>query len=56
MKYLLLLLILLTGCYSSKTINSVKTTSLKDDINESIIKDFYDGDTTGVSSEVYLLK
>ena len=56
MKYLLILLIVLTGCSTSKTIHPVKTTSLKDDINESIINDFYDGDTTGVSSKIYLLK
>lgn len=56
MKYLLILLIVLTGCSTNKTIYPVKTTSLKDDVNESIINDFYDGDTTGVSSKVYLLK
>jgi len=57
MKYLLLSLIILTGCSTSKTINKDKSTSsLKDDINESIVKGFYDGDTTGLSSDVYLLK
>lgn len=56
MKYLLLLLIIITGCSTNKPIHSVKITSLTDDINISIINDFYDGDTTNVTSKIYLVK
>ena len=54
MKYLLslsLLLIILTGCSSNHP-----TTTLTQDINESIIDGFYDGDTTGISPQIYLLR
>ena len=59
MKYLLLLLVILTactGCYNSKEIYHTDLTSFKDDVNESIIDGFYGGDTTNISSQVYLLK
>ena len=57
MKYILLfLVILLIGCSSSKTIINDVDFSLKDEINESIIEGFYNGDTTGISKNIYMLK
>ena len=56
MKYILILLIILTGCSTSKTSYTEKKSSLTEDVNMSIVNDFYDGDTTKVSSQVYLLK
>ena len=55
MKYLLILLITLTGCSVSQTIHPVKTISMTEDVNQSIIDGFYDGDTTGITSKIYLL-
>lgn len=56
MKYILISLIILTGCSTSKTSYTEKKYSLTEDVNMSIVNDFYDGDTTKVSSQVYLLK
>ncbi len=58
-KYLLILVtILITSCSSTKQSFSTydKNFSLKDDINLSIIDGFYNGDTTGISKNIYLLK
>ena len=56
MKYLLLILtIILMNCTSNKKI--YKTTfSLKNDINQSIIDGFFDGDTTKINKDTYFLK
>lgn len=56
MRYLLLSLIVLTGCSANQTIHPIKQTSLTDDINTSIINDFHNGDTTNISPKIYLLK
>ena len=64
MKNIIMLLgIVLTSCQSEKIVIKVKdekyiikVTALKDDINESIIDGFYNGDTTGLSSKIYFIK
>jgi PBP1b-binding outer membrane lipoprotein LpoB len=48
---LLLLLLFLTGCASTKIEHEY---SLKDDINKSIVEDFYYNDT--INKKIYLLK
>ena len=57
-KYLLLILsFFIVSCSSTKqTVSTNKNFSLKDDINKSIIDGFYNGDTTGISKNIYLLK
>ena len=58
-KYLLILAtILITSCSSTKQSVSTynKDFSLKDEINQSIIDGFYNGDTTSISKNIYLLK
>lgn len=56
-KYLLIpATILIIGCSSTKRLTYNKDFSLKDEINKSVIDGFYDGDTTGISKNVYLLK
>ena len=59
LKYLLILVtILITSCSSTKQSISTynKDFSLKDEINQSIIDGFYNGDTTDISKNIYLLK
>lgn len=56
MKYLLIVLVFLTiSCSSTK--ESIytydKNFSIKNEINQSIIDGFYNGDTTGVSKNIY---
>ena len=58
-KYLLIFVIfLITSCSTTK--QSICTYdedfSFKDQINQSIIDGFYNGDTTGISRNIYLLK
>lgn len=56
MKILLLILsTTLYSCTSTTIIYPINKSSLTDDINESIINDFYNGDTTNLSSTIYLL-
>jgi len=58
-KYLLLILsFFIVSCSSTKQTVSTydKNYSLKDDINKSIIDGFYNGDTIGISKNIYLLK
>jgi len=52
----LVLIVFLFGCAPSKQVHiSFNEHLLRDQINESIIDGFYDGDTTG-HKDVYLLK
>ena len=39
-----------------KSIDIIKTYSIKDEMNKSIIDGFYDNDTTGIGNKIYLLK
>jgi hypothetical protein len=54
MKFILPLCIaLITACSSKSTISL--DSSFTNDINKSIIEDFYNGDTTNISNNIYLL-
>ena len=56
-KYILIALIFIGGCLSTtETELAFNGSILKDEMNESVIDGFFDGDTTGISKDIYLLK
>jgi hypothetical protein len=52
MKKLFVLLLVITSCSAPKSV----TFDFREDINQSIIEGFYNNDTTGIGSSIYLLK
>ena len=58
MKNIILLLVILTlaSCRSERVVVKVKVKTLTEDINESIVDGFYNGDTTGLASKGVLIK
>jgi len=60
LKYILLILLFfIVSCSSKKQIISITYNnefSFKDEINKSIIDGFYNGDTTNIGNDIYLLK
>lgn len=46
----------LTSCQSERVVVRVSVKSLTEDINESIVDGFYNGDTTGLASKGVLIK
>lgn len=54
-KIIILILITLYGCSSTKHTVYKEIPSFKDDINKSIIDGFYNNDTTNIGN-IYLLK
>jgi hypothetical protein len=53
---LLLVILTLASCRSERVVVKVKVKSLTEDINESIVDGFYNGDTTGLASKGVLIK
>lgn len=53
---LLLVILTLSSCQSERVVVRVSVKSLTEDINESIIDGFYNGDTTGLASKGVLIK
>jgi hypothetical protein len=58
MKNIIILLVILTlaSCRSERVVVKVKVKTLTEDINESIVDGFYNGDTTGLASKGILIK
>ena len=58
MKNIIILLVILTlaSCRSERVVVKVKVKTLTEDINESIVDGFYNGDTTGLASKGVLIK
>jgi len=58
MKKIIILLVILTlaSCQAERVVVKVKVKTLTDDINESIVDGFYNGDTTGLMAKGVLLK
>ena len=58
MKNIIILLVILTlaSCRSERVVVKVKVKTLTEDINESIVDGFYNGDTTGLMAKGVLLK
>ena len=55
-KIIILLGIILTSCQSERVVVKVTVKTLTQDINESIVDGFYNNDTVGLTSKIYLLK
>jgi hypothetical protein len=56
-KIIIFLGIILTSCQSERLVVKVTVkTTLTQDINESIVDGFYNNDTTGLTSKIYLVK
>lgn len=53
---LLLVILTLASCQSERVVVRVSVKSLTEDINESIVDGFYNGDTTGLASKGVLIK
>jgi hypothetical protein len=58
MKKIIILLVILTlaSCQSERVVVKVTVKTLKEDVNESIVDGFYNGDTTGLASKGILIK
>ena len=58
MKKIIILLVILTlaSCQAERVVVRVKVKTLTEDINESIVDGFYNGDTTGLMAKGVLLK
>lgn len=58
MKKIIILLVILTlaSCQAERVVVKVTVKSLKEDVNESIVDGFYNGDTTGLMAKGVLLK
>jgi hypothetical protein len=58
MKKIIILLVILTlaSCQAERVVVKVKVKTLTEDINESIVDGFYNGDTTGLMAKGVLLK
>jgi hypothetical protein len=58
MKKIIILLVILTlaSCQSERVVVKVTVKTLTEDINESIVDGFYNGDTTGLMAKGVLLK
>lgn len=58
MKKIIILLVTLTlaSCQSERVVVKVKVKTLTEDINESIVDGFYNGDTTGLAAKGILIK
>ena len=56
--FIIILIIISLNCFISKPAPYYYENefSLKDDINQSIIDGFYNGDTNNIGNEIYLLK
>jgi hypothetical protein len=56
-KIIIFLGIILTSCQSERLVVKVTVkTTLTQDINESIVDGFYNNDTIGLTSKIYLVK
>ena len=56
-KIIIFLGIILTSCQSERLVVKVTVkTTLTKDINESIVDGFYNNDTIGLTSKIYLVK
>jgi hypothetical protein len=56
-KIIIFLGIILTSCQSERLVVKVTVkTTLTQDINQSIVDGFYNNDTTGLTSKIYLVK
>jgi hypothetical protein len=55
-KIIIFLGIILTSCQSERVVVKVTVKTLTQDINESIVDGFYNNDTVGLTSKIYLLK
>jgi hypothetical protein len=56
-KIIIFLGIILTSCQSERLVVKVTVkTTLTQDINESIVDGFYNNDTVGLTSKIYLVK
>lgn len=55
-KIIILLGIILTSCQSERLVVKVTVKTLTQDINESIVDGFYNNDTVGLTSKIYLVK
>ena len=53
---ILLSVIVLASCQAERVVVKVTVKSLKEDVNESIVDGFYNGDTTGLASKGILIK
>ena len=58
MKKIIILLVILTlaSCQAKRVVVKVTVKTLTEDINESIVDGFYNGDTTGLMAKGVLLK
>jgi hypothetical protein len=58
MKKIIILLVILTlaSCQSERVVVKVTVKTLTEDINESIVDGFYNGDTTGLMAKGILIK
>jgi hypothetical protein len=58
MKKIIILLVILTlaSCQSERVVVKVTVKTLKEDVNESIVDGFYNGDTTGLMAKGVLIK
>ena len=58
MKKIIILLVILTlaSCQAERVVVKVTVKTLKEDVNESIVDGFYNGDTTGLMAKGVLLK
>jgi hypothetical protein len=58
MKKIIILLVILTlaSCQAERVVVKVTVKTLKEDVNESIVDGFYNGDTTGLASKGILIK
>ena len=58
MKKIIILLVILTlaSCQSERVVVKVTVKTLTEDINESIVDGFYNNDTVGLTSKIYLVK
>jgi hypothetical protein len=58
MKKIIILLVILTlaSCQAERVVVKVTVKTLKEDVNESIVDGFYNGDTTGLMAKGVLIK
>ena len=58
MKKIIILLVILTlaSCQAERVVVKVTVKTLTEDINESIVDGFYNGDTTGLMAKGILIK
>ena len=55
-KIIIFLGIIFTSCQSERLVVKVTVKTLTQDINESIVDGFYNNDTVGLTSKIYLVK